>query len=138
MSGWDWVRAGAVLGFLGVGLGAFGAHGLKETLARLETAATYQTAVQYHLVHALAILAVGVVGLSAQPRPAMAVAGWAFLVGVVVFSGSLYVLSVTGMKWLGAITPIGGVAFLAGWLALAVAAGGAAPAAVAQGAGDRR
>jgi uncharacterized membrane protein YgdD (TMEM256/DUF423 family) len=123
MSGWGWVRAGAVLGFLGVGLGAFGAHGLKDLLAKLGTSATFQTAVQYQMYHAAAILAVGLLCLTGNCRPGVNVAGWAFLAGVVIFSGSLYVLSVTGMKWLGAITPFGGVAFLVGWLALAVAAG---------------
>jgi uncharacterized membrane protein YgdD (TMEM256/DUF423 family) len=124
MSGAGWVRVGAVLGFLGVALGAFGAHGLKATLEKLGTTATYQTAVSYHMYHALAIVAVGLAMASVRSGPLLSAAGWAFLAGVVVFSGSLYVLSVTGLKWLGAITPLGGVAFLVGWAVLAVAAGG--------------
>jgi uncharacterized membrane protein YgdD (TMEM256/DUF423 family) len=122
MSGWAWVRVGAVLGFLAVALGAFGAHGLRDKLEALGTSATYQTAVQYHMYHALALLAVGLMPGPFRSSGASTVAGWAFLSGVVVFSGSLYVLSLTGMKWLGAITPIGGVAMLVGWAALAVAA----------------
>ncbi len=122
MTGWNWVRVGAVLGFLAVSLGAFGAHGLKGRLESLGTSANYQTAVQYHMMHALAILAVGLMaGPLAMNRP-LSVAGWSFLVGVFVFSGSLYILAVTGVKWLGAITPFGGVAMLVGWVALAVAA----------------
>jgi uncharacterized membrane protein YgdD (TMEM256/DUF423 family) len=122
MSGWAWFRVGAVLGFLAVALGAFGAHGLKGRLDSLGTAATYQTAVQYHMYHALALLAVG--WAAASGRSGAAVAGWAFLLGTFVFSGSLYALALSGQKWLGAITPIGGVAMLVGWVALAVAAAG--------------
>jgi len=125
MTGWGWVRIAAVLGFLGVGVGAFGAHGLKDRLDALGTAATYQTGVQYHMYHALALLALGVMAGPSRTT-AGSVAGWAFLVGVILFSGSLYVLSLTGIKWLGAITPFGGVAMLIGWAALAVAAGSAA------------
>ena len=122
MDGWGWVRIGAVLGFLGVGLGAFGAHGLKDRLDTLGTAATYQTAVQYHLGHALALVTLG--ALAPRLGSGMsAFVGGMFLAGVLVFSGSLYVLSLTGIKWLGAVTPIGGLAFLAGWLALAFAQG---------------
>jgi len=124
MSGWAWVRVGAVVGFLGVALGAFGAHGLKARLDALGTSATFQTAVQYHMYHALALLAVG--ALAGPTRwGAGSVAGWSFLLGVVVFSGSLYTLSLTGVRWLGAITPIGGVLFLAGWVTLAVSTRGA-------------
>jgi uncharacterized membrane protein YgdD (TMEM256/DUF423 family) len=122
MTGWGWVRVGAVLGFLAVAIGAFGAHGLKARLDSLGTAATFQTGVQYHMYHALAILAVGVMTGPLKPGTAGSVAGWAFLAGVVLFSGSLYVLAVTGQKWLGMIAPFGGVAMMAGWVALAVAA----------------
>jgi uncharacterized membrane protein YgdD (TMEM256/DUF423 family) len=113
-----WIRAGAILGFLGVALGAFGAHGLREKLTALGTSATYQTAVQYHMYHALALLALGLLPVSR----AATVAGWSFLVGALLFSGSLYALSLSGVKALGMITPLGGVAFLVGWAALAVAA----------------
>jgi uncharacterized membrane protein YgdD (TMEM256/DUF423 family) len=96
-----------------VAAGAFGAHGLRGSLApdRLEI---FETAVRYQLVHALALLAVEVLG---APR-----AGWAFLAGTLVFSGSLYLLVLTGQRWFGAVTPIGGVLLLVGWALLALAA----------------
>ncbi len=122
MTGSNWVRVGAVLGFLAVALGAFGAHGLKAKLDALGTGANYQTAVLYHMFHALAILGVGLLARVNPENRAVSVAGWSFLLGVLVFSGSLYVLALTGMKWLGAITPIGGLAMLVGWAALAAGA----------------
>jgi uncharacterized membrane protein YgdD (TMEM256/DUF423 family) len=109
-------RIAAISGFLAVALGAFGAHGLKELLARYETTAIWQTAALYHLVHSAVLLFVA----GRAPFPTWA---WRFFVaGIVVFSGSLYVLSVTNLRWLGAITPIGGFALLAGWVALAFSA----------------
>lgn len=110
------LRISAVMGLLAVGLGAFGAHGLKETLERHDTAAIWQTATLYHLVHAVAMLAL-VLAPRWRPGP------WVcFLVGIVVFSGSLYVLGLTGMRWLGAVTPLGGVSMMVGWLWIAVKA----------------
>lgn len=103
-------RISAGVGFLAVALGAFGAHALKDTLARLETAAIWQTAVLYHLLHAVVLL------LLSSGNPWRRGPWWCFLVGVLVFSGSLYVLGVTGQRWLGAITPFGGLAFLGGWI----------------------
>jgi uncharacterized membrane protein YgdD (TMEM256/DUF423 family) len=120
-----WLQVGAAWGFLAVAMGAFGAHGLKERLTELGQLANFQTAAQYHMYAALALTAVGLLVLSGRPGQAATIAGWSFLVGSVVFSGSLYVLSVTGLRWLGAVTPIGGVAMLAGWAALALAAGAA-------------
>lgn len=115
---------GALLGALAVALGAFGAHGLRSRVTP-ELLEVYETAVRYHFYHALALLAVGVwadrVGSAASP-PGLGAAATAFLVGVVVFSGSLYALVLSGMRWLGAITPIGGIAFIVGWLLLARAA----------------
>jgi uncharacterized membrane protein YgdD (TMEM256/DUF423 family) len=110
------IRLGATLGFLGVALGAFGAHGLKDRLGpgMLDV---YQTGVLYHLIHALAVLAVGL-GAPRLARP-RAVATL-FALGVVVFSGSLYALALTGVTTLGAITPIGGLLFMAGWVTLAI------------------
>ena len=108
------VSAGAILGFLAVALGAFGAHALRVHLTP-DRMAIYQTGVQYHLVHALAIL---VVAQLADRLNARAV-GWLWVAGVVIFSGSLYALAGTGIRVLGAITPIGGVCFLAGWALLA-------------------
>lgn len=103
------IRMAGVAGFLAVALGAFGAHGLHEVLTTNEHVDTWETAVLYHFVHALALLVLGF--SSAPPR----VASLAFLSGIVLFSGSLYVLSLTGFSKLGAITPLGGLAFLAGW-----------------------
>ena len=123
MDGWFWVRIGAIAGFLAVGMGAFGAHSLSDRLKALGTSATFETAAQYQMYHALALLAVGLLSLAGRTGTAVTVAGWGFLLGILIFSGSLYILSLTGIRWLGAITPIGGVALLVGWLALAVASG---------------
>jgi uncharacterized membrane protein YgdD (TMEM256/DUF423 family) len=117
-----WLQAGAAWGFLAVALGAFGAHGLKERLDSLGQAANFQTAAHYHMYCALAILAVGLLSLHGRSGAAITSAGWALLLGSLIFSGSLYILAVTGLRWLGAITPIGGVLMLAGWAALAIAA----------------
>jgi uncharacterized membrane protein YgdD (TMEM256/DUF423 family) len=118
-----WLRIGAVWGFLAVAMGAFGAHGLKERLESFGQLANFHTAAQYHMYVALALVAVGVLQVVGRAGTALSVAGWSFLIGSAIFSGSLYILGVTGLKWLGAITPIGGVAILVGWAALAVAAG---------------
>src|SRR3954447_14370249 len=111
---------GALLGFVGVGLGAFGAHGLRGRLSP-EMLAVFETGVRYHMYHALALLATAALMTRVEGR-AMLVAGWSFTAGILIFSGSLYALALTGVTTLGAITPIGGLAFLLGWVALAVAA----------------
>ena len=111
---------GCVSGFLAVGLGAFGAHALKARLSP-ELLATFEVGVRYQMYHALALLAVGWAA-TRWPGTAANASGWLFVAGTVIFSGSLYALSLTGLRWLGAITPIGGAAFLAGWLCLAWAA----------------
>lgn len=111
---------GCVSGFLAVGLGAFGAHALKARLSP-ELLATFEVGVRYQMYHALALLAVGWAA-TRWPGTLVNASGWLFVTGTVVFSGSLYILSLTGVRWLGAITPIGGAAFLAGWLCLAWAA----------------
>ncbi len=113
---------GAIFGGLGVGLGAFGAHALKQTLEASGRTGTYETAVLYHLVHAVVLLVVGVWSLH-EPQALVWLrrAGWAFSGGIVIFSGTLYVLCITGTKWLGAITPIGGLLLIAGWACLAIA-----------------
>jgi uncharacterized membrane protein YgdD (TMEM256/DUF423 family) len=111
---------GALMGFLGVGLGAFGAHGLKTRVSP-EMLAVFETGVRYQMYHALALLLVGLM-MSRMEGRAMLVAGWSFTAGILIFSGSLYALALSGVTILGAITPIGGVAFLAGWIALAIAA----------------
>jgi uncharacterized membrane protein YgdD (TMEM256/DUF423 family) len=116
----------ALNGFLAVALGAFGAHGLKQRLSA-DMLAVYQTGVQYHFYHTFALLAVALLLLhlplnNISLSNSLRWSGILFTVGIVIFSGSLYVLSITGIRWLGAITPLGGVAFLAGWLLLARAA----------------
>lgn len=111
---------GALLGGVGVGIGAFGAHGLRGRLSP-EMLGVFETGVRYHLYHALAILAAAALMSRLESRGVI-VAGWSFAAGIVIFSGSLYALALTGITTLGAITPIGGVAFLIGWIALAVAA----------------
>jgi uncharacterized membrane protein YgdD (TMEM256/DUF423 family) len=108
---------GAVLGALGVGAGAFGAHALKTRLAP-DMLAVFETGARYQLWHALAIIAAAW-AWSRWPSPVLVGAGWLFIVGIVLFSGSLYILSVTGIRFLGIITPFGGVALILGWLALA-------------------
>lgn len=111
---------GAVAAFLGVTLGAFGAHGLRGRLTP-EMLAVFETAVRYHIYHALALLLVSVV-MGRMSGWLIQTAGWCFVAGIVLFSGSLYALALSGATILGAITPIGGLAFLAGWACLAFAA----------------
>ena len=113
------ISLAAFCAMLAVAFGAFGAHALK---GRLDTYAlgVFETAVQYHFMHSLALLAVGILALSQPHTVLLKSAGWLFLVGIVIFSGSLYCLSLTGLKWLGAITPLGGLAFIAGWACLTV------------------
>ena len=106
---------------LGVGAGAFGVHALEsyfEEIPRLE--ATYQTAVRYHLIHGLALFAVAWVA-GRWPGNLVNVSGYLIVAGIVLFSGSLYLLSLTDVRWLGAIAPLGGAAFIAGWILLAIA-----------------
>jgi uncharacterized membrane protein YgdD (TMEM256/DUF423 family) len=109
--------AGAVLGAFGVAAGAFGAHGLRSRVTP-EMLAVFETGVRYHLVHALALLATAWAA-ARWPSPAVTVAGWLFVAGVLVFSGSLYLLVLTGFRGLGAVTPFGGVALITGWILLA-------------------
>jgi len=110
-----WFAMGAFLAAVGVGLGAFGAHGLRSRVSP-EMVAVWETGVRYHLVHALGLLAVA---WAVERWPGAGVAGWLLVAGTAVFSGSLYLLVLTGQRWLGAITPLGGVAFILGWLWLA-------------------
>jgi uncharacterized membrane protein YgdD (TMEM256/DUF423 family) len=111
---------GALAAFIGVALGAFGAHGLRNRLSA-DMLAVFETGVRYQMYHALAIL---IVGLAAARLDGWLIraAGWLFTVGIVLFSGSLYALALSGITVLGAVTPIGGLAFLAGWACLAIAA----------------
>jgi uncharacterized membrane protein YgdD (TMEM256/DUF423 family) len=108
-----WLVSGATFGFLSVALGAFGAHSLKNVLDDYGKS-IYEKAVMYQMFHAMALLAVGLLQHVAK-GPSFSPAGWGFFSGIFLFSGSLYVLAITGLKWLGAITPVGGIAFLFGW-----------------------
>jgi uncharacterized membrane protein YgdD (TMEM256/DUF423 family) len=112
---------GAVAAFLGVALGAFGAHALRARLTE-QLLNTWETAVQYHLVHALALLAVGLLLLHTGPSSLLRWSAGLMLAGMVLFSGSLYLLCLSGVRWLGAITPLGGTALLIAWILFAVAA----------------
>jgi uncharacterized membrane protein YgdD (TMEM256/DUF423 family) len=115
-----WFVAGALLAGAGVGLGAFGAHGLKSKVTA-ELLAVFEVGVRYQIYHALALMAVAW-ATTRWPGAWVNASGWLFLVGIVVFSGSLYVMTFTGQRWLGAITPIGGLCFILGWIALAIGA----------------
>ena len=101
-------------GFLAVGIGAFGAHALSDRLTP-ELTSTFQTGVQYHMFHTLALFGVGLLLLTLPQAALPRISGYLFTLGIVLFSGSLYVLAITGIRWLGAITPLGGLCFLAAW-----------------------
>ena len=111
---------GSGLSLLGVAFGAFGAHTLKSKLAP-EMLETFEVAVRYQMYHSLGLLAAAW-AVSQWQNQLTAASGWCFFAGILIFSGSLYVLSLTGVRWFGAITPIGGLAFIVGWGCLAVAA----------------
>ena len=115
-----WFATAAVLCGLGVVLGAFGAHELRDRLTP-DTLSVFETGVRYHLYHALGLFAVAWAA-SRWANAWVGAAGWLLVAGIVTFSGSLYLLAITGIRWLGAITPIGGVCMTAGWIALAVGA----------------
>jgi uncharacterized membrane protein YgdD (TMEM256/DUF423 family) len=112
---------GCLAGGLGVALGAFGAHALRSRLSaeRLET---FETGVRYQMYHSLALLVTYFVGIFRDDSVFHLIAGWLFVAGIVLFSGSLYLLALTGKRRWGAITPIGGLAFIAGWICLAISA----------------
>ena len=118
-----YIKLAAVLGALAVGIGAFGAHGLEPVLETYNRVDTFETAVKYHFYHTLAILLVGILVASGHSHKLLKASVWSFLIGILIFSGSLYILSVTNITWLGAVTPLGGVAFIAGWILLAIGAG---------------
>lgn len=112
---------GAVSALLAVAAGAFGAHALRDRLAE-SLLDVFETGARYHMYHALALVAVGIALQRSSDGAStwLAASGWLFVVGAVLFSGSLYLMALTGVRWLGAITPLGGVAFIAGWAALAL------------------
>lgn len=115
------IALGALAALLAVALGAFGAHGLKSRLGA-DMMAIYQTGVQYHFWHALGLVLVGLIAIQLPGSGALRAAGWLMAAGILMFSGSLYALALSGVRWLGAITPFGGLAFLAAWACLAWAA----------------
>lgn len=111
---------GSLNAMLAVMLGAFAAHGLKKSLTA-DLVAVFSTGVQYHFYHALGLLAVGFIATVTPPSAWLKLSGWLMLAGIVLFSGSLYLLALTDIRWLGAITPFGGICYIAAWAALAVA-----------------
>ena len=115
-----WIVLGAVNALLSVAAGAFGAHALKARLSP-ELLTIFETGARYHMYHALGLIAVGLVA-QARPSPLLPAAGWAMLAGILLFSGSLYALALSGVRALGAITPLGGLGFLVGWALLALGA----------------
>jgi uncharacterized membrane protein YgdD (TMEM256/DUF423 family) len=117
------LKTAAIFGALAVGIGAFGAHGLRPLLEASGRMETFETAVKYHFYHSIALLALGIWTSVKPDLSRTAVSFWGFTVGILIFSGSLYLLSLLGITWLGAITPIGGVAFIIGWLGLFAPAG---------------
>jgi uncharacterized membrane protein YgdD (TMEM256/DUF423 family) len=134
-----WVAIGAVSAAIAVAAGAFGAHGLRARLP-VDMLAVFEIAVRYQMYHALALVAVGLALAGGHGRPRLLRAsGWLFAVGTVAFCGSLYLLSLGGVRWLGAVAPVGGAALIGGWLCLALAArrAGAAAPTVTPGAGER-
>ena len=108
-----------ISGALAVGLGAFGAHGLEPILIQNGRLDTFETAVSYHFYHTLGLLGLGILAMIKPEWKGLSLAAWGMFLGILIFSGSLYILSLTGITWLGAITPIGGVGFILGWLVLA-------------------
>jgi len=113
------LTAGAVSGLLTVALGAFAAHGLRQQIPP-EMLLVFNKGVHYQGLHALALLATGIMSTH-RGSLALSIAGWSFLLGILLFSGSLYLLAMTGSRWLGILTPFGGLSFLIGWLSLAIA-----------------
>src|SRR3990172_8976192 len=114
------VSLGAASAAAAIALGAFGAHALKARLAP-DLLAIFQTAFQYHLAHSLGLILVGLEGFRWPDSRWLRACGWLMLAGIVLFSGSLYALSLTGVRMIGAITPVGGIAFIAAWILLAIA-----------------
>lgn len=112
------IQTAAIFGALAVAIGAFGAHGLKPMLEASGRLETFETAVKYHFYHSLALFGLGILALVRPEWKKLSLGYWGFSLGILIFSGSLYVLCLSGITWLGAITPLGGVAFILGWLGL--------------------
>jgi uncharacterized membrane protein YgdD (TMEM256/DUF423 family) len=115
-----WIKLGGILGGLSVMFGAFGAHSLKERLTE-KSLATFQTGVQYQFMHSIALILVGLLSLhfADEHKKKIERPGWFFLAGIILFSGSLYSLALGGPRWLGPVTPLGGLSFMIGWVLLA-------------------
>ncbi|MBH31485.1 MAG: hypothetical protein CMG71_05780 [Candidatus Marinimicrobia bacterium] len=116
----SWIVIGALFGFLAVAAGAFGAHALKSKLSS-DLLSTFETAARYQMFHALALVLLGILAQSIE-LPILEWSGWLFLVGIILFSGSLYLLVFTGVTSLGAVAPLGGLCLMAGWILLAFGA----------------
>lgn len=112
------LQLAGISGALAVSLGAFGAHSLEELLIQNNRLDTFQTAVNYHFYHTLALLGIGLLGTIKPEWKGISFTAWCMILGILIFSGSLYVLCLTGITWLGAITPLGGLAFILGWMNL--------------------
>ena len=112
------LQLAGISGAIAVGLGAFGAHSLEALLIQNGRLDTFQTAVNYHFYHTLALFGIGVLASVKPDWKGISFAAWSMVLGILIFSGSLYVLSLTGITWLGAITPLGGLAFILGWSSL--------------------
>jgi uncharacterized membrane protein YgdD (TMEM256/DUF423 family) len=115
------LQTSAVFGALAVGIGAFGAHGLKDILADTGRIDTFETAVKYHFYHTLGLFLIGILTLVKPNWKQLSTAAILMILGILIFSGSLYILALSGITWLGAITPLGGVAFILGWVFLFLA-----------------
>ncbi|GMQ27505.1 DUF423 domain-containing protein [Algoriphagus confluentis] len=122
MKGTQILISAGILGALAVGIGAFGAHGLEPLLIKNGRLETFETAVSYHFYHVLALFGISLLSLIKPDWKYLSFSAWCMVLGILIFSGSLYVLSLTGITWLGAITPIGGVGFILGWLGLVYSA----------------
>ena len=112
------LQLAGISGAIAVGLGAFGAHSLEALLIQNGRLDTFQTAVNYHFYHTLALFGIGILASVKPDWKGISFAAWSMVLGILIFSGSLYVLSLTGITWLGAITPLGGLAFILGWSSL--------------------
>lgn len=122
MTGKQIIQSAAIFGAIAVGIGAFGAHGLKAVLVETGRIETFETAVKYHFYHSLGLFLIGILALVKPDWKGLSFSAICMIIGILIFSGSLYVLSLTGITWLGAITPLGGVAFILGWLGILRAA----------------
>ncbi|WP_268033831.1 DUF423 domain-containing protein [Algoriphagus sp. PAP.12] len=118
MNGKQIIMIAGLSGAIAVGLGAFGAHGLAGILAETGRTDTFETAVKYHFYHTLALFLIGVLSIVKPQWKSLSFATWSLVFGIIVFSGSLYILSLSGVTWWGAVTPLGGVGFILGWLGL--------------------